>query len=29
MLTDQEEAFIKYWAANREKQKRTFRQFLL
>ena len=29
MLTDQEEAFITYWAANREKQKRTFRQFLL
>lgn len=29
MLTDQEEAFIAYWAANRDKQKRTFRQFLL
>ncbi len=29
MLSDQEEAFIIYWAANREKQKRTFRQFLL
>ena|SRR3984885_11913631 len=29
MLSDQEEAFITYWAANREKQKRTFRQFLL
>src|SRR3954453_16585219 len=29
MLTDQEEAFIKYWAASRDKQKRTFRQFLL
>ncbi|HEX3081255.1 MAG TPA: hypothetical protein VHQ04_12355 [Puia sp.] len=29
MLTEQEEAFITYWAANREKQKRTFRQFLL
>jgi hypothetical protein len=29
MLSDQEEAFIAYWAANRDKQKRTFRQFLL
>jgi hypothetical protein len=29
MLSDQEEAFIAYWAANRGKQKRTFRQFLL
>jgi hypothetical protein len=29
MLTDEEENFIKYWSANREKQKRTFRQFLL
>jgi glycopeptide antibiotics resistance protein len=29
MLSDQEEAFIIYWVANREKQKRTFRQFLL
>jgi glycopeptide antibiotics resistance protein len=29
MLTDHEEAFITYWAANRDKQKRTFRQFLL
>jgi hypothetical protein len=29
MLTEQEEAFITYWAANREKQKRVFRQFLL
>ena len=29
MLSDEEEAFIIYWAANREKQKRTFRQFLL
>jgi hypothetical protein len=29
MLTDHEEAFIVYWAANRVKQKRTFRQFLL
>src|ERR1700676_338492 len=29
MLSDQEEAFIVYWAANRNKQKRTFRQFLL
>jgi uncharacterized membrane protein len=29
MLTELEEAFIIYWAANRDKQKRTFRQFLL
>ncbi len=29
ILSDQEEAFIAYWAANREKHKRTFRQFLL
>jgi uncharacterized membrane protein len=29
MLSDQEEAFLAYWAANRDKQKRTFRQFLL
>ena len=29
MLSDHEEAFITYWAANRDKQKRTFRQFLL
>jgi hypothetical protein len=29
MLSDQDEAFIAYWAANRDKQKRTFRQFLL
>ena len=29
VLSDQEEAFIAYWAANRKKQKRTFRQFLL
>ena len=29
MLSDHEEAFIAYWAANRDKQKRTFRQFLL
>jgi hypothetical protein len=28
-LSDQEEGFIAWWAANREKQKRTFRQFLL
>jgi hypothetical protein len=28
-LSDQEEAFIAWWTANREKQKRTFRQFLL
>jgi hypothetical protein len=29
MLNEEEEAFILYWAANRDKQKRTFRQFLL
>ncbi len=29
MLSEEEEAFIVYWKANREKQKRTFRQFLL
>jgi hypothetical protein len=29
MLTEEEEAFIKYWKVNRDKQKRTFRQFLL
>jgi hypothetical protein len=29
MLSDREEAFIIYWAVNRDKQKRTFRQFLL
>jgi hypothetical protein len=29
MLSDHEEAFITYWAANRDKQKKTFRQFLL
>jgi len=29
MLSEEEEAFIAYWKANREKQKRTFRQFLL
>jgi hypothetical protein len=29
MLSDEEEAFIIYWKANREKQKRVFRQFLL
>jgi membrane protein YdbS with pleckstrin-like domain len=29
MLNDEEEAFIVYWKANREKQKKTFRQFLL
>jgi hypothetical protein len=29
MLSVEEEAFIEYWKANREKQKRTFRQFLL
>lgn len=28
MLTEEEEAFIVYWRDNREKQKRTFRQFL-
>jgi H+/gluconate symporter-like permease len=29
MLTEEEEAFIEYWKANRERQKKTFRQFLL
>lgn len=29
MLTEEEEAFIIYWESNREKQKRTFRQFLM
>ncbi len=29
MLSEEEEAFISYWRANREKQKRLFRQFLL
>ena len=29
MLSEEEEAFIVYWRNNREKQKRTFRQFLL
>jgi len=29
MLSEEEEAFITYWRANRDKQKRTFRQFLL
>ena len=29
MLSDEEEAFIIYWKANRERQKKTFRQFLL
>jgi hypothetical protein len=29
MLTEEEENFILYWRANREKQKRSFRQFLL
>jgi H+/gluconate symporter-like permease len=29
MLSEEEEAFIRYWEANRDKQKRTFRQFLL
>lgn len=29
MLTEEEETFITYWRANRAKQKRTFRQFLL
>ena len=29
MLTEEEEAFIVYWRTNREKQKKTFRQFLL
>ncbi len=29
MLTEEEEGFIIYWEKNREKQKKTFRQFLL
>jgi hypothetical protein len=29
MLTEEEEGFIEYWKTNRDKQKRTFRQFLL
>jgi hypothetical protein len=29
MLNEEEEAFIIYWRNNRDKQKRTFRQFLL
>jgi membrane protein YdbS with pleckstrin-like domain len=29
MLTEEEEAFIRYWKSNRDKQKRTFRQFLM
>jgi hypothetical protein len=29
MLSEEEEAFIVYWRNNRDKQKRTFRQFLL
>jgi H+/gluconate symporter-like permease len=29
MLTEEENAFINYWKLNREKQKRTFRQFLV
>ena len=29
MLSKEEEAFIDYWKANRDKQKRVFRQFLL
>ena len=29
MLNAEDEAFIVYWKNNREKQKRTFRQFLL
>jgi hypothetical protein len=28
MLTEEEEAFIRYWKENRDKQKRLFRQFL-
>jgi cobalamin synthase len=28
MLTPKEEEFIAYWAANREKQKKSFRQFI-
>jgi hypothetical protein len=29
MISEEEEAFIIYWKTNRDKQKRTFRQFLL
>ncbi len=29
MYTREEEEFIKYWAANRQKKKRVFRQILL
>jgi membrane protein YdbS with pleckstrin-like domain len=29
MFTEEEQAFINYWKLNREKQKRTFRQFLV
>jgi H+/gluconate symporter-like permease len=29
MLTNEEEAFIEYWKNNRDRQKKTFRQFLL
>ena len=29
MLTEEEEAFIDYWKNNRDKDRRTFRQFLL
>jgi hypothetical protein len=29
MLSEEEEAFIVYWRANRGKQRRTLRQFLL
>jgi uncharacterized membrane protein len=29
MLNEEEEAFIKYWKNNRDRQKKTFRQFLL
>jgi uncharacterized BrkB/YihY/UPF0761 family membrane protein len=29
MLNKEEEAFVNYWRANRDKQKKIFRQFLL
>jgi hypothetical protein len=29
MLSEEEEAFIKYWKSNRDKQKRLFKQFLM
>jgi hypothetical protein len=29
MLTQQEEAFIRYWEENRSRQKKVFRQFLV